>query len=79
MLLIPLMMILYKTRSDLSRYLWIMIGFYVAAKISEQLDIQLYDAGGVISGHSLKHLLASLAPLSLLFGLKQRRARSQIA
>jgi hypothetical protein len=79
MLLIPLVIILYKTRSDLSRYLWIMIGFYVAAKISEQLDMQLYGAGGIISGHSLKHLLASLAPATLVFALMRRRAGSPTA
>ena len=74
MLLIPLVIILYKDRSKLRPYLWIMIGFYVAAKVSEQLDVQLYGAGGFISGHSLKHLLAALAPASLVLGLMQRRS-----
>ena len=76
MLLIPLIIVLYKTRSDLTRFLWIMIGFYVAAKILEQLDVQLFDIGGLISGHSLKHILASLAPASLMVFLMQRRTRS---
>lgn len=74
-LLIPLIIILYRSQSDLARYLWWMIGFYVAAKIFEQLDANLYDVGQVISGHSLKHLLASLAPASLVFGLMQRHSR----
>ena len=75
MLLIPLTIILYRTRSDLGRYIGWMIGFYVAAKIAEQLDGNLYVIGDVMSGHSLKHLLASLAPASLLYGLMQRRGR----
>jgi hypothetical protein len=53
-----------------------MIGFYVAAKAAEQLDDNLFALGGALSGHSLKHLLASLAPASLLYGLMQRRGRS---
>lgn len=75
MLLIPLTIVLYKDRSDLGRYVWWMIGFYVAAKIAEQLDDNLYAIGNAMSGHTLKHLLASLAPASLLYGLMQRRGR----
>jgi hypothetical protein len=75
MLLIPLVIILYRTRSDLGRYLWWMIGFYVAAKVAEQLDDQLFALGNAVSGHTLKHLLASLAPASLVFALMQRRGR----
>lgn len=74
MLLIPLIILLYNTRSELARYLWIMIGFYVAAKVFEQLDMPLYGIGELISGHSLKHLLASLAPATLIVFLMRRRA-----
>ena len=77
MLLIPLTLLLYRTRSDLGRYIGWMIGFYIAAKVAEQLDDNLYAAGGAMSGHTLKHLLASLAPASLLYGLMQRRGREE--
>ncbi len=77
MLLIPLTIVLYKERSDLGRYVWWMVGFYLAAKVAEQLDDNLYAAGHAVSGHTLKHLLASLAPASLLYGLTQRRGRGQ--
>jgi hypothetical protein len=76
MVLIPVVILLYDARSDLGRYLWWMIGFYVAAKVAEQLDDTLFALGGALSGHSLKHLLASLAPASLLYGLTQRRGHS---
>ncbi len=75
MILIPMVIVLYEARSDLGRYVWWMVGFYVAAKVAEQLDSYLYDAGNILSGHSLKHLLASLAPASLVYGLMQRRGR----
>jgi hypothetical protein len=76
MLLIPLIILLYRTQSDLGRFLWWTIGFYVAAKVAEQLDDDLFALGGALSGHSLKHLLASLAPASLLYGLMRRRGSS---
>ena len=75
MLLIPLVIFLYRTHSDLGRYVWWMIGFYVAAKGAEQLDEPLFALGNAVSGHTLKHLLASLAPASLVFGLMRRRGR----
>jgi len=75
MLLIPLIIIVNRRRSDLGPYLGWLIIFYVAAKLAEQLDYALYSAGNIMSGHTLKHLLASLAPASLLYGLMQRRER----
>jgi hypothetical protein len=72
MLLIPMVITLYRSRSDLGRYIWWMFGFYLLAKVAEFYDTDLYAAGNVISGHSLKHLAAALAPASLLYGLMQR-------
>ena len=71
-LLIPLVITLYKSRSDLSRYIGWMIGFYVAAKVAEFYDMEVYNAGNLVSGHSLKHVIAALAPASLLYGLMRR-------
>jgi hypothetical protein len=76
MLLIPLVISLYGSRSDLGRYIWLMIGFYVASKFAELFDAELYNAGNLVSGHALKHVVAALAPASLLVGLMQRKANS---
>jgi hypothetical protein len=36
--------------------------FYALAKVGEEFDRQIYEAtGGLVSGHTLKHLLAALA------------------
>ena len=72
-LLVPMIIILYRTKSDLGPYLWWMIAFYVAAKLTEYYDAEIYTAGSLISGHTLKHLIAALAPASLLYGLTQRK------
>ncbi len=74
-LLIPIVITVYRGRSDLGQYLWWMIGLYAAAKFFELQDIGMYKLGNLISGHSIKHLVASLAPLSLVFGLLNRRER----
>ena len=72
-LLIPMIIFLYQGRSDLGRYVWWMIAFYVLAKVLEYYDSELYSAGHILSGHSLKHLAASLAPASVVYGLMQDR------
>jgi len=73
MLLIPLVILLHRGKSDLGRYVGLMIAFYVAAKVFEFYDGQIYSAGQLLSGHTLKHLFASLAPASILYGLMRRR------
>ncbi len=75
MLLIPMTIILHGNRSDLGRFVWWMLGFYIAAKLAELFDAQLYAFGHVISGHTLKHVLAALAPASLACALLRRRGR----
>jgi hypothetical protein len=75
MLLIPLVIVMYRGQSDLGPYLWWTTGFYVAAKVAELLDDNMFALGGALSGHSLKHLLASIAPAILLYGLMQRRGK----
>ena len=72
LLLLPIVLSLYRSRSGLGHYFWWMIGFYLAAKLPELLDSDIYGAGELISGHSLKHMVASLAPASLLYGLMQK-------
>ncbi len=73
MLLIPLVLLMFRERSDIGRYAWWMIGCYFLAKVAEFLDAEVLAAGNVISGHSLKHLFAALSPAALLYGLMQRR------
>lgn len=73
MLLIPVILLKYQPAIGESRYFWIMLAFYVAAKIFEQLDVPVFEIGQFISGHSIKHMLAALTPATLLYALLQRR------
>ena len=73
MLLIPIILSVYRSASESTRYFWMMIAFYVLAKICEFFDAEIYSLGEVVSGHTLKHLFASLTPATLLYALAQRR------
>ncbi len=46
--------------------LWSALGFYVLAKVAENLDAQIYSLLGFMSGHNLKHLIAAVALYQLL-------------
>ena len=49
--------------------------FYALAKIAEHWDAAIFSAaGGMVSGHSLKHLLAAGAPCCVYLMLKKREA-----
>jgi len=61
MLLIPLMLLLFSGRELRDAWLWATFSAYVLAKIAEYFDVEILDATGFLSGHSLKHLLAALA------------------
>ena len=73
MLLIPIILFLYPGRFDSTRFYWEAIGLYGLAKIFEQADAAIYDIGGIVSGHSLKHIAASFVPFVLINGLRKRR------
>jgi hypothetical protein len=49
---------LFPRRHTRHALLWIVIIGYVLAKVFESLDHQIYDAAGIVSGHTLKHLVA---------------------
>ncbi len=72
-LLIPLMLLLFKSRLNGNKYIWGVIGAYALSKVMELLDAPIYNTLGVISGHSLKHLVAALATFIFYRALRDRR------
>ena len=73
MLLVPAIILITRKRSDLGRYIGWMITCYATAKIFEYYDHQVFAAGELLSGHSVKHVLAALGASSLLLGMYRRR------
>ena len=72
MLLIPLVVLLNRDRSDLGSAIGWMIVFYAAAKLGEFFDAPILAFTGFVSGHTLKHLLAAIATLFLLLWLRRK-------
>ncbi len=60
-------------QSSVGLNLLALIGFYALAKVLESTDHAVFEATGrMISGHSLKHIAASLAALPILQALIRR-------
>lgn len=74
-LAILLLLALFPPRYSRGGDLLLALGLYALALLCDKLlDQPLFDLGGVISGHTLKHLLAAVAVYVLLRMLQRRRA-----
>jgi hypothetical protein len=73
MLLIPVILFTHRPVFGDVRYFWWMLVFYAIAKLFEFFDAQVFALGGVISGHSLKHVAAAMTPAVFLYALSRRR------
>jgi hypothetical protein len=60
-LMLLLLAVLYPSRYTRAADLYWVFAAYVAAKVFETLDRQLLELGGIVSGHTLKHLAAAAA------------------
>ena len=65
-LIIPLLLIFFKSRFTMTRGYWWLIGAYVASKILEHFDAPIHSLLILISGHSLKHIMAAIGIYLLL-------------
>ncbi len=63
LVLIPLILVLFPSRGLRTSFLWWTLVIYALSKIAEHFDLGIFETTGMISGHSIKHLLASLAIL----------------
>lgn len=55
----------------------IALAFYIAAKICESFDRQIFSVGHAVSGHTLKHILSGVGGYWLARMLTQREATGQ--
>jgi hypothetical protein len=78
LVVIPVLLILFPARFTLTQDLYAALVCYLLAKALEILDRQVYSQGQIISGHTLKHLVASLAPLFILHMIRGRRFAGHI-
>ena len=70
---LALLIALFPARYSGLRYLVLAFALFVAAKLFEQCDYQIFRAGNIVSGHSLKHATAGVACYFILRMLQVRR------
>ena len=74
LLAIPFMLAMFPGRYTHRGYLLYGLVFYALAKVAEYYDRETYAlTSQFVSGHSVKHVLAAMAPLFLYLMLRRRR------
>ncbi len=71
-ILIPLILLLYEKPANYLRYIIAAMLLYFISKIAELLDVQIFQLLHIISGHTLKHLLATVGTWCILGMLRKR-------
>ena len=77
-LAIPVVLALFPTGHRATGALIAAVAWYAASKGFEALDAPILEATGFVSGHTLKHLLAAAAVLSVRRYLLRRGARAAL-
>lgn len=74
MVALPLVLLLFPSRYTHGRMLWWLALLYGLAKIAEGFDRQIFAATGyLISGHSIKHVLAALGLVVAMEMIRRRK------
>jgi hypothetical protein len=71
--LIPLILLMYRSRFDRTAFIWWVVAIYAASKLFEHYDRDIFSLSNVVSGHTLKHIVAAIAPAVLLYGFATRQ------
>ncbi|MBK8147517.1 MAG: ceramidase domain-containing protein [Acidobacteria bacterium] len=75
LLTVPLVLIIFPGRFSHRWLLLVALVFYVAAKLTETWDDQVFAAtGSIVSGHTIKHLLSAIGVLAIWQMIRERRA-----
>jgi hypothetical protein len=66
MLLVILILLMFNQERLHSNMIWAMLAGYALAKVFEVYDREVYEFLGVVSGHSIKHVIAALSAYLLI-------------
>lgn len=66
-----LLLVLFPSRNQATPAFVLAVAGNIAAKVFELLDKPIYSLGGIVSGHTLKHLSAGLAFLPLVLLIRR--------
>jgi hypothetical protein len=71
-LLISIILATYKAPRSYLGYIISLIAFYAVSRVAELLDAPIFNAIGVMSGHTLKHLLAAAGLAAIVVMIQKR-------
>lgn len=71
-ILISAILILYKNNNGTALY-YLVLSTYLLAKLFEINDNLIFSTNHIMSGHSIKHIIAALAPLLFLIDFYKRK------
>jgi hypothetical protein len=73
LLVIPLLLVIFPARYSETYLLLVALGLYLLAKVAEAEDATIFQLGSIVSGHTVKHLLAAAGIGVLAWMLGRRR------
>jgi hypothetical protein len=72
LLAIPLLLLIFPARYSGSPVYLVALGAYLLGKVAEGKDMEVYRLGGIVSGHTVKHLLAAAGIGAIAWMLARR-------
>lgn len=75
LILILIILYLFPKSYPSNKSFLLLILFYAIARMFEFLDIQIYQLGGIVSGHTLKHLFAAMGAYWLIVMVDELKKR----
>ncbi len=72
-LIIPMILIFFPSVFSQIKGYWILLICYIIAKLLEHFDVEIFTFLKVISGHSLKHIVAAIGMFVLIRSYEKRR------
>ena len=73
MMLMPLIFLAYPSRFTHVYFFWLVLLCYGVAKGFESLDVEVFELTGMISGHTLKHLVSAAGAFMFYLALIRRK------
>jgi hypothetical protein len=78
LLMLPVILLTFPARQFRTADLLAILAWYALAKLLELLDGVVYATNGFVSGHTLKHLVASLGALWMVMVLVRATSRTRL-
>jgi len=77
LLIISVVLIFFKSAYTHIGYYWLLLSVYGLSKVFEYFDRAVFEYTSIISGHSIKHILAAISVSVLLIAYRNRSKRSK--